>query len=159
MIANLSTPEGLKAQVNIAQTAFAILAEIKVFPATSVPDSTISELESEPNFAGTIRYIGNCQASLRIECSPSLAYAFTQRVCCIDAPQEFNSEVSDAIGELINTIGGNLKGLLPPQTRINIPEVFIQLPGAATRSAGSALSCLNFDSKFGAFRLILFDVP
>lgn len=159
MLTNLATPASLSAQVNVAQQAFAIMAEINVFPAPPLSDPTLSEFESGPIFAAVIRYIGDCQGSLRIDCSPSIAFAFTERICGIDPPQEFNADVSDAIGELINTIAGNLKGLLPPHTRINIPEVFKQFPGDPKRSSGPALSCLNFDSEFGAFRLVLLDTP
>jgi chemotaxis protein CheX len=157
MLTNLATPESLDAQVTVAKQAFAIMAEMNVFAAAAPSDPTLSELESGPTFAALIGYIGECQGTLRIDCSPSIAFAFTERICGIDPPLEFNSDVSDAIGELINTIGGNLKGLLPPHTRLNIPKVFMLLPGEAKPLSGPALSCLNFVSEFGAFRLVLLE--
>ena len=155
MLINLATPESLDAQVNVAQQAFSILADMNVFPSTSPSDPVVLALESGPTFAAVVSYMGECSGSLRIDCTPSIAFAFTQRICGIDTPREFNADVSDAIGELINTIGGNLKGLLPAHTRLNIPKVFAHSSAAADEVAGTRLSCLNFDSEFGAFRLLL----
>ena len=154
MLDNLATPESLDVQISVAQQAFAIMADIEVFPSSS-PDACLSfELADGPTFAAIVRYLGECNGSLSLECSPSVAFAFTQRVLGIATPLELDSDVSDAIGELINTIGGNLKGLLPAHTRLDTPQVHTQLPGHRAMPS-SSLSCLNFDSEFGAFRLIL----
>jgi len=154
MLDNLVTPESLDVQISVAQQAFSIMADIQVFPSSS-PDAGLSfELADGPTFAAMIRYLGESTGSLSIECSPSIAFAFTQRVLGIATPMDLDSDVSDAIGELINTIGGNLKGLLPAHTRLGTPQVHTQLPGHREMSS-SSLSCLSFESEFGSFRLIL----
>ena len=159
MLTNLVTAESLDAQVTVAKQAFAIMAEMDVFPAESPSTPTFCDLESGPTFAAVIGYSGECDGTLRLDCSPSIAFVFTERICGIDAPIEFTSDVSDAMGELINTIGGNLKGLLPPHTRLHIPKVFKQSAGEAKPASIAALSCINFESEYGAFRLVLLATP
>lgn len=158
MLENLTTPESLDTQINVAQQAFSIMADMSVFPAAT-PEVTI-EVASKETFTAIVRYMGGAQGSIRIECTPSVAYAFTERIMGITpAPDAFDANVIDAIGELINIIGGNLKGLLPPNTKLNTPEVIAESSADADRTAGLRLSCLNFDSEFGSFRLVLRDTP
>jgi len=41
----------------------------------------------------------------------------------IPAPTSFDDDVCDALGELVNMIGGNLKSVLPPGESLSIPTV------------------------------------
>jgi hypothetical protein len=41
----------------------------------------------------------------------------------IELPTELNPDVIDAMGELVNMIGGNLKALMPEETTISAPHV------------------------------------
>jgi len=158
MLDNLTTPESLDTQVNVAQQAFSIMADMSVFPAA--PAEITIEVDAKQTFTAIVRYMGGAHGSIRIECSPSVAYAFTERIMGITpAPEAFDANVIDAIGELINIIGGNLKGLLPPNTRLNTPEVIAESSAEAERTAGLRLSCLNFDSEYGSFRLVLRATP
>jgi hypothetical protein len=150
MLTDLVTPEALEVQASVAQQAFETLAEMAVFP---IQMTVAMEGAAEPIFAASLRYLGECTGSVRLECSPELAYVFTQRVISGSEPNSLDSDVRDAIGELVNTIGGNLKGLLPAGVRLNTPKVLAEKPLDA--SAASCLSCLTFKSQFGAFRLLL----
>jgi hypothetical protein len=158
MLENLTTPESLDTQINVAQQAFSIMADMNVFPAA--PTEVTIEVEGKQTFTAIVRYTGSCQGSIQIECTPSIAYAFTERIMGITPPPEaFDANVEDAIGELINIIGGNLKGLLPPNTRLKVPEVFEVASPEDDALSGLRLSCLNFESEFGSFRLVLRDTP
>jgi Chemotaxis phosphatase CheX len=153
MLAELLTPENIEVQISVAQQAFSVLAEIEVFPSPAVAELT----PMGPDIRGIICYAGESQGRIRIECSPSIAFAFTERMTGAELPTAFNEDVRDAIGELINTIGGNLKGLLPAGTRINTPFVFAQPADKTQGPPEPLLSRLTFDSQFGPFRLVLLD--
>jgi CheY-specific phosphatase CheX len=160
MMTDLTTPESLDTQIDVARQAFSIMADMMVFPATPAEASAAGTVDAKPTFTAVIRYVGDCPGSIRIECTPSIAFAFTERIMGISpAPEVFDSNVIDAIGELINIIGGNLKGLLPANTRLNTPEVFADVSAEEDLSLGMLLSCLHFESEFGAFRLVLHDTP
>jgi CheY-specific phosphatase CheX len=150
MLTELVTPESLEVQVSVAQQAFATLAEMPVFLSRE-PASFANE--SELIFAASLRYLGECNGCLRLECSPAMAYAFTEHLIIGSKPSSLDSDVKDAIGELVNTIGGNLKGLLPAGVRLNTPKVSAEKPLDAMRT--KCLSCLTFNSQFGSFRLLL----
>ncbi|SNS24038.1 Chemotaxis phosphatase CheX [Granulicella rosea] len=150
-LTDLATPENLEAQIAVATQAFAILAGMEVFP--SPPNHAADD--DQAAISARIQYMGESQGSLRIECSPSIAFTFTHLVMGVETPGAFNSDVGDAVGELINTIGGNLKGLLSCDTRIDTPEVFAKASEMEVMAPHMQLSCLHFDSAFGAFRLVL----
>jgi CheY-specific phosphatase CheX len=158
MLAELLTPENIDVQITVAQQAFTVLADIEVFPVPPAPELVIIDPNEIADIRATICYMGESEGSIRIECSPSIAFAFTERMTGAELPQAFNEDVRDAIGELINTIGGNLKGLLPAGTRINTPLVFPQPADKLHHHEPEPqLSCLNFNSQFGPFRIVLLD--
>jgi chemotaxis protein CheX len=54
----------------------------------------------------------------------------------LDADLVTTSDVFDAVGELVNIIGGNIKSLLPPPTTLGLPIVVQgRLAGSATHGA------------------------
>ncbi len=150
-LTELATPENIEAQIAVATQAFAILAGMEVFPSAG-NDARTQELQA---ISARIHYFGESQGSLRIECSPSIAFTFTRLVMGVETPGAFNADVGDAVGELINTIGGNLKGLLSSNTRIDTPEVFAHEVESDCGVPSTQVSCLHFNSAFGAFRLVL----
>lgn len=56
-----------------------------------------------------------------IECSESFARWAASRM--FDAEVSSRQDVGDALGELTNMVGGNLKALLPGPNRLSIPDV------------------------------------
>ncbi len=150
MLTELVTTESLEVQVGIVQQALETLAEMPAIPKRDAP---VFENESETIFAASLRYLGECTGSVRLECSSGMAYAFTQRVISGSQPGSLDGDVRDAIGELVNTIGGNLKGLLPAGVRLNTPKVVEDQPYDV--SAKECLSCLRFGSPFGSFRVLV----
>jgi CheY-specific phosphatase CheX len=151
MLTDLVTPESLEVQIGVAQQAFETLAEMSVHP---MPGVMNLETDSELIFAASLRYMGECAGTVRLECCPKLAYAFTRRVISGAEPSSLDNDVKDAVGELVNTIGGNLKGLLPSGVKLNTPKVTAEKP--RDPSADDCLSCLAFSSPAGPCRLMLF---
>lgn len=149
----------LNTQIAAAQRAFSVMADMSVYPELSSTSSAWVNRGSGPVFAASVHYLGACHGILRIECMASVAFKFTERICGIDRPHEFNADVEDAIGELINIIGGNLKGLLPPDTRLAIPQVFTPGPDRGEAGAAPQITALDFNSEYGAFRLSLLSHP
>ena len=150
MLSELVTTESLEVQVSVAQQACETLAEMPILP---MQDGWSFADGSQPIFAANLRYMGERTGSVRLECSPGMAYAFTRRVIDGSQPTALDSDVRDAIGELVNTIGGNLKGLLPAGVRLNTPKVVAERPMDA--SAPECVSCLGFRTLSGPFRLLL----
>jgi|WetSurMetagenome_2_1015567.scaffolds.fasta_scaffold20848_5 chemotaxis protein CheX len=70
-----------------------------------------------------ISLAGSWKGAVLVECGLSEAFLFTSRMIGIDAPTSLNDDVRDALGELANMVGGNLKSVLPGGVTLSLPTV------------------------------------
>lgn len=78
---------------------------------------------SQDRVTCAIFFAGAWQGGVILECTTAMAFEFTSRLMRIPSPDSFNDDVCDALGELVNMIGGNLKSVLPPGSSLSIPTV------------------------------------
>jgi len=71
----------------------------------------------------SILLTGSWKGAVLIECALRDAYLFTSRMIDVGAPTELTEDVRDAIGELANMVGGNLKSVLPGGVELSLPSV------------------------------------
>lgn len=71
----------------------------------------------------SISLTGAWKGAVMVECSLHDALLFGSRMLGIDPSQEFNEDMRDALGELANMVGGNLKSILPPGVELSLPSV------------------------------------
>lgn len=71
----------------------------------------------------SVYFAGAWNGAVLIECPPAMAYEFTARLMNISKPGCFDQDVSDALGELANMVGGNLKSVLPRGVNLSMPSV------------------------------------
>jgi chemotaxis protein CheX len=71
----------------------------------------------------SISLTGSWKGAVLVECGQHEAFRFTTQMIGIDLPTEFNDDVRDAIGELANMVGGNLKSALPGGVGLSLPTV------------------------------------
>ncbi len=148
-LAVLTTPDAIESQITVTQQVFVLMAGMEVYPSTRGLPETDLFLES------VLNYLSVCKGSLVLECSAPVAFAFTERLMGIPTPTEYNDDVRDSMGELVNMIGGNLKGLLSVYTVLSPPVVFHDTPAPLPQHSPK-LSCIDFDCEFGLFRLSLY---
>lgn len=68
--------------------------------------------------------VGPWSGSLVLTCAPSTAAALTRAVLRADEDEELTEEdVADALGEVANVIGGNVKSLLAEPSSLGLPQV------------------------------------
>lgn len=75
----------------------------------------------KPGLTACVQINGEWQGALLVKCSMAAASAMTRlllRTEHIDA-----AEVRDALGELANMIGGNIKALVPGPSQLSLPAV------------------------------------
>ena len=150
MLAALVTPEALEAQVYVTQDVFRIMAGMEV---ESCPEPFANYAQAIDSL---LYYIGGAKGSLVLECSANVASAFAERVTGLPALSLNEEDVRDAVGELVNMIGGNLKALLPGDTVISTPLVFTSPRDLPLQENVSLISSLDFICEFGQFRLRLY---
>ncbi len=75
----------------------------------------------EPGISSQIEIQGDSEVVLRIDCSLSLARQVASRL--FDMPEnEIELDlVMDAMGEMANVLGGNIKGLWPGAVKLSLP--------------------------------------
>jgi CheY-specific phosphatase CheX len=149
-LTTLTTPDALEAQISVTQQVFEIMAGIAVYP------STRALSQADPCVESVLRYLVVCKGSIVLESSASVAFGFTERMMSVPTPTWCDDDVKDAMGELVNMIGGNLKGLLPIETELSSPIVFEKPPLEMAHSRPGRLSRTDFDCEFGLFRLSLY---
>jgi chemotaxis protein CheX len=70
-----------------------------------------------------IFFVGVWKGAVVLECSENQAFLFTERLMGIAQPARMDDDVRDAMGEVVNMIGGNLKSALPPGVSLCMPSV------------------------------------
>jgi chemotaxis protein CheX len=87
----------------------------EIIPVPMVPPNS--------SLTGTVFISGSWNGLVNLTCS-SVA-AVRAAALMFDAPVEAVSpaDVLDAVGELVNIVGGNLKGMLPSPTGLSLPSV------------------------------------
>ena len=67
---------------------------------------------------------GPWTGSVVLTCAPATAAALTESVLMTRPPTVVDQEdVEDALGELANVLGGNIKSVLPGESRLGLPQI------------------------------------
>ena len=74
-------------------------------------------------WTAAVHLSGNWNGAVLLECSPEQARWFAGSFPAMDSEESVEEMVPDALGELVNMIGGNLKCLLPTGAHISLPAV------------------------------------
>lgn len=73
--------------------------------------------------AGYIQITGEWQGTVVMYCSKNLAEKFASIMWSLEESEIEFDQIQDAIGELTNMAGGNIKALLPPPCQLSLPIV------------------------------------
>jgi len=135
--------------VEVVATAWETMLELQV--------ETIAapEHDFDPVSGGSIRLGGPVPLSLLIEFDRGMADHAARRFFDIQEGEPSEDDITDAISELINIIGGNILGLFGPSPGLGLPEVPSQTHPEAT---GSDLRA-TFRAEDKAFRIELSVIP
>ena len=72
---------------------------------------------------GCIQITGAWQGAVKVECSGGLARRVAAIMFGADDCEVTADQINDALGELTNIIGGNIKALLPEPSQLSMPAV------------------------------------
>ena len=104
---------------------------------------------------GTVRIQGGWDGELRLVCPSALARRATAIMFGTGEDEVAPDQTQDAIGELTNMLGGNVKAILPGPSTISLPEVRPQEPPASGDSPGGATTTVHFQCNGQAFAVVL----
>lgn len=100
------------------------------------PDAA-SLLGAGPSLTGRIEIGGSWAGTVELTCSLAAARRLAAAMFGVPEPDLDELAVPDAVGELVNIVGGNLKSLLPPPTSLSLPAVEEQVGRAGPGRQGS----------------------
>ncbi len=72
---------------------------------------------------GCIQITGAWQGAIKLECSGNVARRVAAIMFMTDACDVTPDQINDALGELTNIVGGNIKALLPEPSQLSMPAV------------------------------------
>ena len=123
------------------------IALVRRFDPPTVPTRVVS---------GSVQFTGAWGGACLIECSAEFARDAAGTMFGIEASTASVADTQDAMGELANMTGGNIKALLPEPCRLSLPTV-VEGTDYTTRVPGSELvTTVAFDCAGGPLVVHLF---
>jgi chemotaxis protein CheX len=77
--------------------------------------------ELSVGWSAAVTVSGEWHGMVSVELPTGLAEEVTRRMLAVD--ETFDEDVADAVGELVNMIGGNVKSLMPGPSVLSLPVV------------------------------------
>jgi chemotaxis protein CheX len=75
--------------------------------------------------SATVSVTGGWRGHVVVECSAQAAREVAAALMGIEATEVTGEDLADALGELANVIGGNVKSLLPSPSALSLPHVVL----------------------------------
>jgi chemotaxis protein CheX len=92
---------------------------------------------------GWVTVTGEWQGSVLLACPARLARMAAAAMFDLPAAQLDDEQVADALGELTNMIGGNIKSLIPGPSRLSMPTVTVGAPATVPTPGAALLSTVS----------------
>ena len=99
----------------------------------------------------SVEVSGDWQAELRVLASPTLASKIASEMFETPEDELEEDEVNDALGEVANVIGGNLKGIIGRECNLSIPVVQGTVEEIGQDAMHEAYNCCD-----GVLHVVLF---
>lgn len=95
--------------------------------------------------SGCVQISGAWEGACLIECSADFARRAAGTMFGVEAAAASVADTQDAIGELANMTGGNVKALLPEPCRLSLPTVFDGVESSTRVPGSEVLTTVAFD--------------
>lgn len=112
----------------ITADVWSAFTDLSVVPA-GPPAMAGGETPCGETAVGTVRVEGAWRGCVTVACPPSLARRAAAAMLASPADALDDGDVADALGELTNMIGGNVKSLLPAPSTLCLPTVTLGAAG------------------------------
>lgn len=111
----------------------------------AVPAEADGALGSDPAMlAGAVQITGAFEGAVTVACSPALASHAAAILFDVPDGAATESDTWDALSELINITGGNLKPLVPGPSKLSLPRI-ADGAGTSAVASGKLLGKVRFD--------------
>lgn len=108
---------------------------------------------------GYVQITGAWHGAFRLDCSFSLARRLAAIMFHFGARETTMDDIRDALGELTNIAGGNVKGLLPGPCHLSLPVVVDDFRDALHLPGSRILTQMSLECGKEPFRMMLLSLP
>lgn len=108
---------------------------------------------------GYVQISGAWHGVFRLDCSFALARRIAAIMFSFETAETTIDDVRDALGELANIAGGNVKGLLPTPCYLALPVVVDESGYAIHLFPGCIVAQMNLECEREPFRVTLLSLP
>jgi len=133
----------------IVEYVFQTMLGVEVQPGPRADSSPAAALTA------VVYFVGEWKGAVLLQCSLEQAFAFTSHLMPALRPTTVDADVRDALGELANMLGGNLKSVLPPGVALSMPSVVEGTDYALHLCGGNVSKVLALASALGVFWVTL----
>lgn len=111
-----------------------------------------------PRVVGRVEITGGWEGVVTIDCDAELAADVAAAMFGLEDGDAAPDEIRDALGELANMAGGNIKSLLPAPSQLGLPTVSHDIEPATVPDDAEPLHSVAFDVDGKHIRLNVFEV-
>ena len=149
-----STPQTMGREiVEITQEVFATMLGVDIAPRDIDQHAAAGPL----GITGMVRITGRWNGSVCVETTPDAARQMASLMFGMATDEATVEEMSDALGEMANMIGGNVKNQLDPPVSLSCPEVFEATDGSPLAAAEREIHSNHFDLSGQPPRITVFE--
>ncbi len=110
------------ALVEVAPEIWSMMLSLELDPTDDAPEELFPP--GSATTTGLVTLSGEWTGAIAVQCSVAAARRFAAAMFLADDPETMEpDEVNDAMAELTNMTGGNIKNLLPAAAKLGIPSV------------------------------------
>jgi chemotaxis protein CheX len=110
------------------------------------------------SLTAAVQFVGEWKGAVLLQCTPQQACQLASRLMPGPHPTRVDENVRDALGEITNMLGGNLKPILPPGVALSMPSVVEGNDYALHICGGNTAKTWTFSSDLGVFWVTLVQV-
>ena len=105
-----------------------------------------------------IFFTGEWTGAVIAECGEAQCRFFAQRLMGIPEPPSMDDDVRDAMGEVLNMIGGNLKAVFPPGVTLSLPVAIESTEYVYQKCGSDRVARFSFRGEIGPLWITLVHV-
>jgi chemotaxis protein CheX len=120
-------------------------------------DSALAKLNAVPTLTGCVQLTGAWDGSVLLYCTAELARRAAAVMFGMEPAEMSSEEIEDALGELANMTGGNVKALLPQPCEMSLPAVVEGIDYRVVVPGSKVLSNILLDCEGEPFLVTLLE--
>lgn len=105
--------------VELTRTVWETVLEMPIEPS----DTDQEPVENEHTISACVHISGGWAGSVILSCPVALGTRIAAQMFELEEDEIDDELINDAVGEVVNMVGGNVKGLVPGPSQLSIPAV------------------------------------